>query len=61
MNPLRTSPIQAETKCQYFRFSVKIFSRSALAWGGGGGEKIVPARLEPAVGGPDGTDIILKY
>ena len=37
---------------QSFRFSVKIFSRSALAGGGGGGEgrKNVSPRSEPATG-----------
>lgn len=34
INPLRPNPIHSETGSHSFRFSVKIFSQSALAGGG---------------------------
>jgi hypothetical protein len=48
INPFRPSLSYSATENQYFRFSVNIFSRSALA----GGTIPPPPPTEPALGGP---------
>jgi hypothetical protein len=58
--PFRPSQSHSATESLFFRFCVKIFSRSVLAWGGGGGcgKKIHPGP-EPALGGPEHVRIRL--
>jgi hypothetical protein len=61
INPFRPSPSHSAVESQSLRFSVKIFSRSTLAGGGGGTqEKKFLLNPEPAFGGPGWRDNIEK-